>query len=167
MSTTFYTLKKFTSDEKTKLHSAVDGNDIITVTNICNDHEKEEIGHRAGGWMFSWNPFHSCLKSISKQSIIDLVYNDDIIIIDEYNTVLDKDEFLDMSFNWCPDGLTSNTYRDKYPEESYSYIVAYYYQRDGIKICKERYDFDLKSLITNDYQTDFIYDGLRWTLLTL
>lgn len=63
------------------------------------------LGKRSGGWRFCWN-FHNNKFYSSKQELIDFVKSGRVV--DEYGQELEVNYFLDMAFNWCPDGLIAN-----------------------------------------------------------
>ena len=86
---------------------------------------------------------------LTKQGITDYIMRDDIVVINEYGEVQDKEEFLDMAFNWFPDGLDSST------SGSNNYWC----------FTKEQEPFkELGFTFSNDFQSDFISDGLRFSI---
>ena len=142
-----------------------DNKDIESVENWGKLH----IGKRSNGWKFDWCPnilklnmsyFDNDHKYVSKyeyklrypltkQGITDYIMRDDIIVIDEYGEVQDKKEFLDMAFNWFPDGLDSST---SCSNNSWHFT-------------KEQEPFkELGFSFSNDFQSDFISDGLRFSI---
>ena len=78
---------------------------------------------------------------------------DDIVVIDEYDEIQDKKEFLEMAFNWEPDGWDSLEYNDEYP---YKYHNSFHKEQEMYK--------ELGYMFYTRYQTDFFNDGLRWTI---
>lgn len=63
------------------------------------------LGKRSGGWRFCWN-FHKNKFYSSKQELIEFVKSGRVV--NEYGEELTADEFLEMAFNWCPDGIIVN-----------------------------------------------------------
>jgi hypothetical protein len=59
------------------------------------------LGKRSAGRPFIWDYNHYDYYDPNKESITKFVMNPNIIIIDEYDTVMDNKEFLEMAFNWC------------------------------------------------------------------
>ena len=130
---------------------------------------KLHIGKRSGGWKFQWCPNvikrnmsyvdnglyiskyeYELRYPLTKQGLTDFIMRDDIVVVDEYNEVQDKKEFLEMAFSWCPDGYDSRSY-NKEPE-------LYDFSKDQEKY--KSLGFEFQSV----YDTDFINDGLRWTI---
>ena len=64
---------------------------------------KVHLGKRSMGWKFCWN-FHKNLYYTNKAELIKFVKSGRVV--DEYGEELTADEFLEMAFNWCPDGIT-------------------------------------------------------------
>lgn len=77
------------------------------------------LGKRSSGWDFLWNanlkeycdsymdgnylvPVYENHKiyPLTKQGITDFVMREDVVVYDEYDEQQDKQEFLDMAFNW-------------------------------------------------------------------
>ena len=164
MSTTYYIRKKLSKDEKKEIKKCIDKDLYDDVERIiCGSFEKREIGHRAGGWKFSWYPFNIYLYDLTRKGIEDLIYREDIIVYNEYGEVEDKKEFLDMAFNWDVDGWDSNSYREEHPNETHWWSMA-----DRQYKCTKHLmllGHNVKPVFKNIYQTDFENDGLRWTIL--
>ena len=132
------------------------------------------LGKRSAGWKFLWNSnvIYYCdgyldketkefvpvwkfdtVYPLTHQGITDFVMRDDVIVFDEYNEVQDKEEFLEMAFNWnAKDGLTSKEY-----QENPKYNASPYYGLDE-REAKKWKDFGVKV----DYY-DFESDGLRFS----
>ena len=90
------------------------------------DWGKLHIGKCSSGWKFQWCP-NIIKKDVSymeddeyitkyeyeyrypltKQGLTEFIMRDDIVVVDEYDEVQDKQEFLDMAFNWDVDGWDS------------------------------------------------------------
>lgn len=169
MSTAYYAYIKISPENKKKLIDIINNDDMLELDNIINSDplfNKKDIdiefqipvGHRAGGWKFSWSPYNKYLKSLTREAIIDFVHRDDVVIYNEYREILNKDEFLDMAFSWGKDdGWDSNTYRKEHPEETHFSLTDY--QKEVCKFLGYNIHFD------NLYQADFYSDGLRWTIL--
>lgn len=128
------------------------------------------IGKRSRGWKFQWCPNiirhnvsymdnglyvskyeYELRYPLTKQGLTDFIMRDDIVVINEYNEVQDKKEFLEMAFSWYPDGYDSRSY----DRES----RLYNFSKDQEKYKSLGFEFQ------SAYDTDFINDGLRWTIL--
>ena len=131
---------------------------------------KLHIGKRSAGWKFDWcpniirmnlsyiNENHDFVDKyeyrlrypLTKQGITDYIMRDDIVVIDEYGAVQDKNEFLEMAFSWYPDGMDSLS--------------------EGASTCdwdfsREQAPFkELGFTFKNPGQSDFISDGLRFSI---
>lgn len=90
---------------------------------------------------------------LTKQGLTYFIMQDDIVVIDEYDEIQDKKEFLEMAFNWEPDGWDSLEYNDEYPDKHH-----YSFSKE-----QEMYK-ELGYMFYTRYQTDFFNDGLRWTI---
>lgn len=173
MSTNYYARIIPTSNEKQTLIDAINSDDFKLVEELtqkfygsrcdyCGDGHNIHLGKRSCGWKFLWNPnvvrvwnSEECdyqwdyVYPLTKQGIIDFVMRDDVIISDEYNEVLEPEEFLDMAFSWCVDGLDGKEYQTnpKYDAPCYygdyvnenkwkelGYTVEYYdFYSDGLR----------------------------------
>ena len=136
------------------------------------DWGKLHIGKRSCGWKFQWCP-NIIKKNVSymkddeyvskyeyeyrypltKQGLTDFIMQDDIVVIDEYDEIQDKKEFLEMAFNWEPNGWDSLKYNAKYPDK---YHYSFSKEQEIYK--------ELGYMFCTGYQTDFFNDGLRWTI---
>jgi hypothetical protein len=76
---------------------------------------------------------------------------DDVIIYDEYGTQFKAEDFLNMAFNWEPNGLTSKEY-----QENPKYDAPPYFECQREK--KKWEDFGVKV----EYY-EFESDGLRFS----
>ena len=90
---------------------------------------------------------------LTKQGLTDFIMQDDIVVIDEYDEIQDKTEFLETAFNWEPNGWDSLEYNDEHPDKHH-----YSFSKEQ-EIYKE-----LGYMFYTMYQTDFFNDGLRWTI---
>lgn len=163
MSTTYYVRKKLSKEEKKEIKKYIDKDLYDDVERLmCESCEKREIGHRAGGWKFSWYPFNPYLKDLTRKGIEDLIYREDIIVYNEYGGVEDKKEFLDMAFNWDVDGCDSNAYHDEHPNETHWSMLD---RQNRCCSTLKMFGHTVKPVFKNIYQTDFENDGLRWTIL--
>ena len=147
------------------------------------------LGKRSGGWKFLWNPNiaikrnghvveveneHGVIEKRWKVDASELIYfypltkegiktfidKDDVIILDEYDEIQNKEEFWNMAFNWGHEkddiGYDAGTYEEKYPEEK-----KYVCDSELIRLLeKEGYKF---SSVT---KSDFYSDGLRFSTST-
>ena len=172
MSTNFYARVIPTADEKQELIDAINNDDAKLVEELSqalygtrdeyNRGKRIPLGQRACGWKFLWNPnviqiwdSEACnykwdyIYPLTKEGITNFVSRDDVVITDEYGEVLSAEEFLDMAFNWCLDGIDSKEYytNPKYDASSYyrnyeecqkwrdlGYEVEYYnFYSDGLR----------------------------------
>lgn len=132
------------------------------------------IGKRSGGWQFLWctNVYkknigymdfdthtwvdkYKIVKTyeLTKQGLTDFIMRDEFVVVDEYDEIQDKGEFLYMAFHWDPEGWDSISYRKEYP-------LGYVWDESkNQEIFKELgYEFE------NESQSDFHSDGLRFSI---
>lgn len=163
MSTTYYIRKKLSKEEKKEVKKYIDEDLYDDAERMMQEScEKREIGHRAGGWKFSWYPFNPYLKDLTRKSIEDLTYREDIIVYNEYGEIEDKKEFLGMAFNWYVDGWDSNKYRKEHPNETHWSMLE---RQEWCINTLKMYGHTVIPKFNSVYQTDFENDGLRWTIL--
>jgi hypothetical protein len=81
------------------------GFDRYSPWDIFTEDIEVHLGKRSGGWKFCWN-FHKNRYYSNKESLESFVRSGRII--DEYGTEFTADEFLEMAYNWCPDGWSVN-----------------------------------------------------------
>lgn len=166
MSTNFYARVIPTADEKQELIDAINNDDAKLVEELSqalygtrdeyNQGKRIHLGQRACGWKFLWNPnviqiwdSEACnykwdyIYPLTKEGITNFVSRDDVVITDEYGEVLSAEEFLDMAFNWCLDGIDSKEYHTnpKYDASSYyrNYEECQKWRELGYEV--EYYDF--------------------------
>jgi hypothetical protein len=92
------------------------------------------LGKRSMGWTFTWN-FHKNKYYSDKASLEEFVRSGRVI--DEYGEEISPDEFLEMAYNWCPDGWDTQTYYKENPPNRASWIDYSKYADtyvDGLKI---------------------------------
>ena len=137
------------------------------------------LGLRTGGWKFLWcanliyinqsymkdgefihMPYkYETRYPLTKQGIRDFVMDDNHVVVDEYGDILDKEEFLEMAFNWNPDGYDSLSYA-KATEEDMSISSS-----SSWSFSKEQEPFKkLGFTFISPRQTDFESDGLRFNI---
>ena len=80
---------------------------------------KIHLGKRSQGWKFCWN-FHDNEYYNDKASLEEFVKSGRVI--DEYGDELSADVFLQMAYEWCPDGWDSQKYHEEHPESRISWI---------------------------------------------
>jgi len=93
------------------------------------------LGKRSGGWKFTWN-FHDDKYYSDKESLEKFVRSGRVV--DEYGAEISPDEFLEMAYNWCPDGWDTQTYYAENPSHRLSYMdMSKYHDRyvDGLRVC--------------------------------
>lgn len=166
MSTNFYARIIPTADEKQELIDAINNDDAKLVEELihtlygtrCDNNQGKRIhlGKRSCGWKFLWNanviriwdPIACAyqwdyLYPLTKEGITKFVNRDNVIITDECGVVLTPEEFLDMAFNWCTDGLDSKEYQTnpKYdaPRYYHDYVNEEKWRELGYEV--EYYNF--------------------------
>lgn len=163
MSTTYYIRKKLSKEEKNTVKKYIDEDLYDDAERMMHEScGRQEIGHRAGGWKFSWYPFNPYLKDLTRKGIEDLTCRDDIIVYNEYGEIEDKKEFLEMAFNWDVNGWDSNKYREEHPNETHWSMAD---RQSRATSLLKNYGYTVKPVFSSIYQTDFENDGLRWTIL--
>lgn len=132
------------------------------------------LGKRSCGWKFLWNsnviqycdgyvdeetkefmPVYKfdTIYPLTKEGITNFVMRNDVLVYDEYDELQNKEEFLNMAFDWGqPNGLTSKEY-----QENPKYNAGRYYPIDE-RDAKKWKDFGVKV----EYY-DFESDGLRFS----
>ena len=122
------------------------------------------LGKRSSGWKFLWNA--NVVKvwddvefkykwdhvyPLTKAGITEFVSREDVVITDEYGRALESEEFLEMAFNWCPDGLDGKEYQTNPKYEAGTYYPS-----------PERDRMWIELGYTPEYY-DFYSDGLRFS----
>lgn len=74
--------------------SYADDNPWLEFANGLNIH----IGKRSSGWKFIWN-FNNNLYYSNKEELFKFLR--DGVILDEYGTIQETEEFIEMALNWC------------------------------------------------------------------
>ncbi len=161
MSTSYYAYIKIKPSVKDELKKAIDEDNLIELESL---HENVEmgipVGHRAGGWKFSWSPYNKHIKTLDVKGIKEFVYRDDVVIYNEYREIMNKDEFLEMAFNWGKDdGWDSETYHKEHPDERRYPVSEYQHQ-----VCRALNNRGLSVKFNDSYQCEFYSDGLRWSI---
>ena len=64
---------------------------------------KVHLGKRSGGWKFCWN-FNNNKYYSNKEELFKFIRSGRVV--DEYGTLMDTEQFIEMALNWCPDGRT-------------------------------------------------------------
>lgn len=124
------------------------------------------LGKRSSGWKFRWctniikkncsymdngryvQKYEYILRyPLTKQGIKDFIMRDDVVVVDEYGSVEDKLDFLEMAFNW--------EYDDPCCADS-SHL--WNFTEDQKKFESFGITFDSK------YQSSFDSDGLRFSI---
>ena len=82
-----------------------DGFDRYSPWDIFTENIEVHLGKRSMGWKFCWN-FHNNMHYSNKESLESFVRSGRVI--DEYGTEISPDEFLEMAYSWCTDGLAVN-----------------------------------------------------------
>jgi len=133
-----------------------------------------KIGHRAGGWKFLWVPncweedeghYNKELKEwvpnivfkqmydLTKEGLTNFIMDPDNVVVDEYGEVQDKNEFIEMAFNWNVDGIDMDDHIKNNPN---------LYKCDMSKDQEmwKRHGYEFKSI----YSDAFYSDGLRFCI---
>lgn len=145
---------------------------------------KIHLGKRSAGWKFLWNPNIYCIKHghmvnsfwtwepntyfslypLTVNGIWNFINNPNIIVINEYNEIQDKEKFFDGALKWI-------TWKGKPAWDSKSY--AEWERSHGNQYDCIQYKNDLVDhLISEGYKmisescTDFYSDGLRFSTST-
>jgi hypothetical protein len=71
------------------------------------EHTSVHLGKRSGGWQFAWN-HNNWYYYAGKESLIDFVEKGRVV--DEYGEEFSPKDFIEMAFNWCPNGWTNESY---------------------------------------------------------
>lgn len=177
MGTNFYGRIIPTADEKQKLIDAINDDNVSLVKELSQklygsmDGYTESniihLGKRSGGWKFLWNPNvievwdnesqdykPKYIYPLTKKGITDFCMREDVIIYDDGYTKWDPKEFLEMSFNWCINGLDSTEY-----QTNPKYNAPTFYGDN------ERQQLWKKLGYKVDYY-DFYSDGIRFSTST-
>ena len=96
-----------------------DGWDRVTPWDEFTDDVYIHLGKRSSGWKFCWN-FHKNAYYSDKATLEAFVRSGRVI--DEYGEEISPDDFLEMAFNWCPDGWDSQTYYKERPQDRVRWI---------------------------------------------
>lgn len=165
------------------INNSNDYNNIIDYfSDIYNDYSVDlngnksggivHLGKKSGGWKFLWNPniyfkrengldIPVYLYELNRKSIEEFINRDDIELYDEYNELVDKDEFFKTAYNETDNSgkplYDYNTYINDHPENSTFFI-------DSSKLVKYLTNAGYK--FTNKYCVDFYSDGLRFSSCT-
>ena len=145
---------------------------------------KIHLGKRSSGWKFLWNPNIYCIKQghvenhswvwdpdihfslypLTKVGIWNFIKNPNIIIINGYDEIQDKEKFFNMAINWT-------TYDGKPAWDSKSYTEWEKSQGNNYHCEKCKNDL-INHLISEGYKmisescTDFYSDNLRFSTST-
>ena len=99
------------------IEDAIEAGDVENMTKYVKDGNQIHLGKRSGGWKFVWNPNMFKINNrwrrtyqLTKQGIADFLNQEGMVITDEFGSVYEADEFLEMAFNWCPYGLDAKKY---------------------------------------------------------
>lgn len=175
MSTNFYARIIPTENEKQELIDAINFDIPHRVSELSlklYGHRDEymglgniiHLGQRAAGWKFLWNANVSKVYKpdiytydwdyvypLTKEGITNFVMREDVEITDEDGDIISAEDFLDMAFNWCVDGLDGKEYYTNPKHDAPTYY------RD--------YDREMKwkELGYNPEYSEFYSDGLRFS----
>lgn len=175
MSTNFYARIIPTENEKQELIDAINNDNPFLVRELSYKlygHRDEytgcgnviHLGQRAAGWKFLWNPNVSKVYKpdicqydwdyvypLTKEGITNFVMREDVEITDEYNEVISAEDFLDMAFNWCADGLDGKEYYTNPKHDAPMYYNDY------------TEEMKWRELGYKPEYSDFYSDGLRFS----
>lgn len=162
MSTNYYAQILPTQEEKDQLKKYIDENDIDNILPLANKlysynyyndkckHNALHLGKRSSGWQFLWCHNYSNYYDLTKQSLHDFIFRNDVIIYNEYGEQQDKQEFWNMALTW--DGIGNKEYYKQHKDE--------YYFDDNETIISEIIN---KYNINPEYG-EFYNDGLRFSI---
>ena len=136
------------------------------------------LGKKSYGWEFLWNPNVYMVKHwhiengrlirdpstpyytypLNKEGILNFINRDDVVLMDEYNEEISKEEFIGTAFIKQNGECNITTYYQKHPNEyRYQYKVANdlveYLQSQSIEL-------------DPDTHSEFYSDGLRFSTST-
>ena len=116
------------------------------------------LGKRSAGWKFIWNPNVYRVNDswdftypLTKQGIADFLNQEGMVINDEYGRMYKPDEFWEMAFNWCVDGLDAKEY---YTNPNYK---AGYYHPDSNKTLEKWRSLGFKPEYHNFYSDEMVF----------
>ena len=115
------------------IEDAIEAGDVKSMTEYVKKGNQIHLGKRSGGWKFVWNPNVFKINRrwrytypLTKQGITDFLNQEGMMITDEFGKTYEPDEFLEMAFNWCPNGLDAKKYyTDPIYAGSYYYLGVY------------------------------------------
>ena len=145
MGTNYYARIIPKEEDKQKLIDAINNNQYDVIEDLASElygrrddysgiGNEIHLGKRSGGWKFLWNPnvikvwdseacdyTYNYVYPLTKEGITNFVMREDVIITDEYGEQYTPEKFLEMSFNWCIDGLDGKKYQTnpKYNARTY------------------------------------------------
>lgn len=169
MGTNFYSRRIIPSENKKaagKYISSEDMEDAIESDNSKFDSIDQyvskgnqiHLGKRSAGWKFIWNPNVYRVNDswdftypLTKQGIADFLNQEGMVITDEYGRMYKPDEFLEMAFNWCADGLDAKEY---YTNPNYK---AGYYYPDSPKTLEKWRSLGFKPEYQNFYSDGLVF----------
>jgi len=92
------------------------------------------LGKRSMGWKFCWN-FHNGKFYNTKEELLNFIRKGRVV--DEYGSVIDVEEFIEMALNWGqPDGMVADKeYFDKHERLSWFNAEGHYDKEiDGLRV---------------------------------
>lgn len=95
---------------------------------------KIHLGKRSGGWKFCWN-FHNQKYYTNKEELLEFIREGRVV--DEYGDLLDTEEFIEMALTWCSDGYDNQTYYEKNPSQTPTWLNVDRYRDtyvDGLRV---------------------------------
>ena len=150
------------------------------------------LGKRSCGWKFLWNPnWYKMSKGhldekvhnngeksfrwtcdgydifkyydLTKDSIKEFIYREDVEIYDEYGEKQDKEEFYEMAINWGYDkdneGFDGDSY-EEFEEKQDSNYTPMNHENDYCRFIREC------GFKPNKYNSDFYSNGIRFSTST-
>jgi len=171
---------------KEELKSYIDNDNFIEIEKMMKDNYGGElyidyngkhhgnwihIGKHSNGWKFLWNPNIwyfidkcECLyKSLTVDAIKEFIFRNDVIIYDEYNKVLDKNEFWNDAMKWSYDGYDYVSYFNENTEQYDDNSVNYYKFFTSNMNRLHKY-MNIDPDIYNYKYGDFYADGIRFSI---
>lgn len=128
------------------------------------------IGKKSCGWLFCFNPQcyvgydkipHKLYSEFTKEKIKEFLLNDKLLLYNEYDELIDKNEFIENFIdNVNPDDVfkTVKDFNSFYKGEN---LHGYYYYNNLIDYLRT-----LKGITFTENYYDFFSDGLRFSTST-
>lgn len=152
MGTNYYAVRKLPNSIKGKIYDLIENNQYEEAKDLFEtNYEKIHIGKQSYGWKFLFNYNNFKYYELNRKSIDDFLRNDDIMFINEYNEIINIDDFWEMVDRNKDKMDNMEYYKDK---ENTCFILL-----------EETVPFDLKDKY-NVEGYEFYSDNLRFSAST-